>query len=394
MTSLKKLLAENLNKPVTYEPLWKLTTWDKRFNNVDNLKQPKVHKYHYFLAGDLKPLVVKGGEVKILTTNLSDLWTTEELAGKFLSEGEFVAIPWGGNPVVHYHNGKFLTADNRIAMVNDSSVLLTKYLYYFLLENLETIKSFYKGAGIKHPTMSKVLDLQVPIPPVEIQAAITETLDNFVSIESELLAELNARTSQMEFYSRSMTEVFSDSEIERSPLSEISDIGTGSRNTQDAVLDGKYPFYVRSQTPLSSEQFEFDEEAVITAGDGVGVGKVFHFAEGKYSLHQRAYRVKPDSSKILPKYLYYYMKNNFGPYLETAAVHASVTSLRRPMFEKFEIVYPTNVVEQELIVNFLDKIESYLGDDTSGLHGEINARRKQYEYYRSLLFKFEVTTKS
>jgi type I restriction enzyme S subunit len=242
--------------------------------------------------------------------------------------------------------------------------------------------------------MSKVLDLQVPIPPVEIQAAIAETLDNFVSIESELLAELNARTSQMEFYSRSMTEVFSDSEIERSPLSEISDIGTGSRNTQDAVLDGKYPFYVRSQTPLSSEQFEFDEEAVITAGDGVGVGKVFHFAEGKYSLHQRAYRVKPDSSKILPKYLYYYMKNNFGPYLETAAVHASVTSLRRPMFEKFEVVYPTNVVEQELIVNFLDKIESYLGDDTSGLHGEINARRKQYEYYRSLLFKFEVTTKS
>jgi type I restriction enzyme S subunit len=88
------------------------------------------------------------------------------------------------------------------------------------------------------------------------------------------------------------------------------------------------------------------------------------------------------------------MKNNFGPYLETAAVHASVTSLRRPMFEKFEVIYPTNVAEQELIVNFLDKIESYLGDDTSGLHGEINARRKQYEYYRSLLFKFEATTKS
>jgi type I restriction enzyme S subunit len=394
MSNIKSLLAQDIGKPVRYEPLWKLTTWDKKFNNVDNRKQPKVQKYHYFLAGDLKPLVVKGGNVKILTTNLSDLWTTEELAGKFLSEGEFVAIPWGGNPVVHYHNGKFLTADNRIAIVNDSSVLLTKYLYYYLLENLEVIKSFYKGAGIKHPTMSKVLDLPIPIPPVETQKAIIEILDKFITIENELQAELQARTSQMEFYSRSMTEVFSDSEIERSQLSEISEIGTGSRNTQDAELDGEYPFFVRSQTPLKSNQFEFDEAAVITAGDGVGVGKVFHFVEGKYSLHQRAYRVKPDPSKIIPKYLYYYMKNNFGPYLETAAVHASVTSLRRPMFEKFEVVYPINVAEQELIVNFLDKIESYLGDDFTGLLGEINYRRKQYEYYRSLMFKFEMTIRS
>ena len=58
-------------------------------------------------------------------------------------------------------------------------------------------------------------------------------------------------------------------------LAEIADISTGSSNTDDAVEGGCYPFFVRSQQPLAKDEYEYDEEAIITAGDGVGVGKVF-----------------------------------------------------------------------------------------------------------------------
>src|SRR5690242_20620576 len=65
-------------------------------------------------------------------------------------------------------------------------------------------------------------------------------------------------------------------------------IGTGSGDTIDAVPDGPYPFIVRSQKPLASDSFEFDCEAVLTAGDG-GVGEVFHHIKGRFLAHQRVY---------------------------------------------------------------------------------------------------------
>ncbi|MCE5191072.1 MAG: hypothetical protein LLG08_04850 [Actinomycetia bacterium] len=102
MSRIDELIAALCPDGVEFKPLWQVTSWDKKFNAVDRSKQPRVLKYSYFLASDLKPLVVHGGSVKLLTTNSSDIWTTEELAGDLLSEGEIVAIPWGGNPNVQY----------------------------------------------------------------------------------------------------------------------------------------------------------------------------------------------------------------------------------------------------------------------------------------------------
>lgn len=71
-------------------------------------------------------------------------------------------------------------------------------------------------------------------------------------------------------------------------IGHIADITTGNKNTQDAEDGGKYPFYVRSQTVERINSFSYDSEGVVTAGDGVGTGKIFHYACGKFGLHQRA----------------------------------------------------------------------------------------------------------
>lgn len=171
-------------------------------------------------------------------------------------------------------------------------------------------------------------------------------------------------------------------------MGEIATIGTGSRNTNEAILDGRYPFFVRSQAPLAIDEFEFDEMAIITAGDGVGVGKVFHFVEGKYALHQRAYRIRVTSEELNPKYLFHFIRNDFARYLATTSVHASVTSLRMPMFEKYPVPIPP-VEEQERIVAILDKFDALVNDLSSGLPAEIKARRQQYEHYRDRLLTFQ-----
>ena len=69
-----------------------------------------------------------------------------------------------------------------------------------------------------------------------------------------------------------------EGQLKRVKLKDIADISTGSSNTNEAVDNGIYPFYVRSQEPLKKDSYEFDEIAIITAGDG-NVGKVYHFVE-------------------------------------------------------------------------------------------------------------------
>ena len=99
-------------------------------------------------------------------------------------------------------------------------------------------------------------------------------------------------------------------------LSQIADISTGNSNTNEAVENGSYPFYVRSKEPLRKNSYEYDETAIITAGDGVGVGKVFHYVEGKYALHQRAYRIDINTPDVLPRYYFHYMRSAFLPYIQ------------------------------------------------------------------------------
>ena len=173
-----------------------------------------------------------------------------------------------------------------------------------------------------------------------------------------------------------------------SKLADIAEISTGSSNTDEAVEDGEYPFYVRSQEPLRKNTYEYDEEAIITAGDGVGVGKVFHYVKGKYALHQRAYRIHITNPEVLPRYCFHYMRSAFLPYIQKTMFHGSVSSIRRPMLNAFPVPVPSLPVQKRLI-NVLDNFETICSDLDIGLPAEIEARKKQYEYYRDKLLTFK-----
>ncbi|MDK4709963.1 restriction endonuclease subunit S [Kingella negevensis] len=180
---------------------------------------------------------------------------------------------------------------------------------------------------------------------------------------------------------------FSGCNVQWKTLAKVAIIGTGSRNTNEAIEDGEFPFYVRSQEPKRIDEYEFDETAIITAGDGVGVGKVFHFASGKYALHQRAYRIVMNNAQVIPKYAFHYIRMEFPIYLEKNSVSSSVTSLRKPMFEKFQIPIPP-LETQAKIVEILDKFDMLVHSISEGLPREIELRQKQYEYYREKLLDF------
>lgn len=176
--------------------------------------------------------------------------------------------------------------------------------------------------------------------------------------------------------------------IEYIKLIDIAEIGTGSSNTNEELEIGKYPFYVRSPIVRYKDAYEFDEKAIITSGDGVGVGKIFHLINGKYALHQRAYRIHILNNEFSTEFVYYYMKAKFYKYIMERSFNSSVTSIRKPMLSEFAVpMIPLEI--QQKIVAILDKFEKLINDISEGLPAEIEARQKQYEYYRDKLLTFK-----
>lgn len=175
-------------------PLWQVTIWDKKFNNVDKKWQPKTIKYKYLLSDELDSLRVDDGDVRILYTGKDVGFTTEELAGDRLSEGEIISIPWGGIPTVKYHKGKFVTGDNRIATSKDINKLTNKYLYYFMRGNIHEIASYYRGASLKHPCMKDILKMTISYPSVQEQDKICgqfDVLEQIIEVRKQELQLLD-----------------------------------------------------------------------------------------------------------------------------------------------------------------------------------------------------------
>ena len=142
-------------------------------------------------------------------------------------------------------------------------------------------------------------------------------------------------------------------------IKDFADVTTGDKNTQDAEENGKYPFYVRSPIVERINKFSYDTEGVITAGDGVGTGKVFHYAKGKFGLHQRAYLIY-NFKNTDPKYFYYNFSKNFYERVHSMTAKSSVDSVRREMITKMQIPIPPTLAEQQRIAKALSDMDALI----------------------------------
>lgn len=143
-------------------------------------------------------------------------------------------------------------------------------------------------------------------------------------------------------------------------VSNVVDITTGCRDTQDNKANGRYPFFVRSPIVERIDVADFDCEAVLTAGDGVGTGKVFHYIKGKFAAHQRVY-VMSNFRNADGKYFYYFFSKNFIKEVEKYTAKSSVDSVRRAMIADMEFTHPL-ISEQIEIVKALSTFDSYIND--------------------------------
>ena len=321
--------------------------------------------------------LIENGKYAVYQNSLKPLGYYNEANVK---GGTAFVIGAGAAGEVGYSEQDFWAADD-CYYIDGGDQLIGRYVYYCLTSRQSWLESKTRKASIPRLSRDFIAALEIPLPPLPVQREIVQILDNFANLTAELTAELAKRKKQYEHYRDMLLNFTGGGRYDKFGVE-------GSSNTDEQLDEGKYPFFVRSQDVRWKNEYEYDETAIITSGDGVGVGKIFHYHEGKYALHQRAYRVHVFVDQVLPKYIFYYMKNGFLSYIQKNAFQSSVTSIRKPMLLNFPIPLPP-LAEQERIVAILDRFDSLCNSLTEGLPAEIALRKKQYEYYRDKLLSFK-----
>lgn len=251
--------------------------------------------------------------------------------------------------------------------VKDDTVLSYKYLYHYLKAPflMKYVTANATGGTIKHLNQSILVDFPIPITEKPEQDRITKLLDSLessITLHQRKLDKLQATKKALlqEMFPeegqnkpKRRFKGFTDA-WEQRKLGDVTNIKTGSRNQQDSVTNGQYPFFIRSEKIEKLDRYDFDTEAILVPGDG-RIGEIFHYYNGKFALHQRVYKV--DNFKGVDAFfLLYLFQCSFKEHALRLNAQGTVPSLRLPMFTEWNICIPS-LQEQIGIGRLLNKIE-------------------------------------
>ena len=188
--------------------------------------------------------------------------------------------------------------------------------------------------------------LSPSLPEQQKIADFLSTVDSIIASETKILNALQKKKKALmqKLFSQQLRFKADDGsefpEWVEKKVTDFAKVDTGANNTQDKVENGLYPFYVRSPIVYRSNKYIFDfPEAVLTVGDGVGTGKVFHYVQGKFDCHQRVYAIH-DFESIIGKYFYFYFAEKFYSRVKPMSAKNSVDSVRREMITDMKIPIP------------------------------------------------------
>lgn len=222
------------------------------------------------------------------------------------------------------------------------------------------------GLAQQHFNVRDLRNLLVALPPTKSeQEAIAEALsdaDSLIESLKQLLVkkrQLKQGAMQELLTGKKRLPGFSGAwEVKR--LGEIAHIKTGSRNNEDKIEDGEYPFFVRSENVERINSYSHDCEAILVPGEG-RIGDIFHYINGRFDVHQRVYAITQFRPGMSAKFVHLYMTMNFGAWAMQNTVKATVDSLRLPTFQTFEMEMPPTEDEQTAIAAILSDMDAEIG---------------------------------
>lgn len=340
----------------------------------------------------------------------------QDYVSDYIFDGTFVlvgedgsVITSQGTPVVNWAEGK-IWVNNHAHIIEEKNGVLLRYLYHYL----QTVDVTHLIHGnIPKLTGGDFKALTVPVPPLEVQREIVRILDSFTLLTAELTAELTARKSQYEFYRDDLL-TFSN-EVEFKSFGELFDVRNGLNKGKEFFGHGS-PIInftdVYNNRWLAKDSFAGTVEVTPDEIERYGAkkGDIFftRTSETKEDIGMAStliedvedcvfsgfvLRARPKTDLLLPKFCAYYFSST--TVRNTIVRYASFTTRATTTGEKLsKILVPILPKDkQEKIVYVLDNFDAICSDLNIGLPAEIEARQKQYKYYRDALLTYAATGK-
>lgn len=271
----------------------------------------------------------------------------------------------------------------------------TRFLYHWLKNKQDFLHSLKKGSGVPHVYPKDIAKLKIPVPPLEVQAEIVRILDSFTNLEANLQTELEARRQQYKYYRDSLRDVSNQEnrlgeKVEIIALEETCNISAGGDAPKESMCKSKTDKY---KVPIVSNGIgenalygytdiaKINTPAVTIAARGT-IGYAEYRDYPYFPIIRLLTAIPKDTSFLNTKYLYYCLHGK-----KYQLPNGGIPQLTAPQLKKVRIPVPP-LKEQERIVAILDIFDALVNDFSSGLPAEIEARRKQYEYYRDQLLTF------
>ncbi|ECC1871932.1 restriction endonuclease subunit S [Campylobacter upsaliensis] len=301
----------------------------------------------------------------------------------------------GENPC-RYFNGKFNAFQwMRIlhSFKNEANIHYIKY--YFNAIFMQFLQTNSINISLPYIAIETIKKFPIPLPPLEIQYKIVEILDTFTELE----AELEARLKQYHYY---RNKLLSHDELENRTaksrndsdptplvplvtLGEVCEVKRGVRVTKkDLTENEKYPVFQNSLTPMgyyNQSNVNANTPFIIVGGSA---GEIGWSSSSYWAADDCIYFICEKS--LMNRFLYHALCNQQHYFLSQVR-KASIPRLSQDCIKKLKIPLPPLAVQNE-IVELLDKFDTLTNDLTSGIPAEIEARKKQYEYYRERLLSF------
>lgn len=311
-----------------------------------------------------------------------------------------VLIPRKGSiDKLYYVEKPFWNVDTIFYTEIDTTKAIPRYVYYCLQQ--KHLEEYNTAGGVPSLTQKVLNNIEILVPPLGIQREIVRILDNFTNLAAELAAELAARQKQYAFYRNKLLTFgkIEGARIERIPLGDIGSICMCKRilKSQTNTVGG-VPFYKigtfgkKADSYISQETFDeyrskynFPKKGDVLISAAGTIGRtVVYDGEPAYFQDSNIVWIDNDESMVLNSYLRYCYE--LKPW--KASEGGTIPRLYNDNIAKAVIAVPP-IEEQKRVVSILDRFDAICNDLTSGLPAEIEARQKQYEYYRDRLLSFK-----
>jgi type I restriction enzyme, S subunit len=256
---------------------------------------------------------------------------------------------------VKHYKGKFNAYQRTyVITINKGESLLYKYLYLQVENALKGFKIKSVGAGTKFLKLDMIKNLEIHIPPLPEQKRIVAILDEaFEGIDRAITNTEKNLTNASELFESYLQNL----DAEKESLGNLVDIRTGKLDANAATEDGQYPFFTCSREIYKIDNFAFDCEAILLAGNNaVGDFNVKHY-KGKFNAYQRTYVITINGeNRTLYRYLYFQMLKSLKDF-KAQSVGAGTKFLKLGMIKELQMALPT-IEKQQEIISILDKLEA------------------------------------